>query len=61
VGVFELLTITDALRSLMQPAPDILRINIQSTADGLKPLLVDGLLKVAEKMTTMHEIAQLMS
>jgi hypothetical protein len=45
----------------MQPAPDILRINIQATADGLKPLLVDGLLKVAEKMTTMHEIAQLMS
>jgi type II secretory ATPase GspE/PulE/Tfp pilus assembly ATPase PilB-like protein len=61
VGVFELLTITDALRSLMQPAPDILRINIQATADGLKPLLVDGLLKVTEKMTTMHEIAQLMS
>ncbi len=59
IGVFELLTISDSMRSLMHASPDILRIKVQATADGLKPLVVDGLAKIAAGFTTMEEISTL--
>lgn len=60
IGVFELLSVSDSMRSLMQAAPDILRIKVQATADGFKPLIIDGLSKVAAGLTTLKEIAPLL-
>lgn len=60
IGVFELLIISDIMRSLMHSSPDILRIQVQASADGLRPLVVDGLAKVAAGVTTMEEISLLL-
>lgn len=60
IGVFELLIISDIMRSLMHTTPDILRIQVQASADGLRPLVVDSLAKVAAGMTTMEEVALLL-
>ncbi len=60
IGVFELLIVSDAMRSLMHTAPDILRIQVQASADGLKPLVIDGLSKVAVGLSTMEEVAALL-
>jgi type II secretory ATPase GspE/PulE/Tfp pilus assembly ATPase PilB-like protein len=61
LGIFELLTASDALRSLLHADLDILRIQIQAAADGLKPLGYDALLKVADGVTTMQEVASLLT
>lgn len=59
-GVFELLIISDALRTLMHTTPDILRIQVQAVADGLCPMIHDALRKVATGVTTTKEIAPLL-
>lgn len=60
VGVFELLIVSDTMRSLMHTAPDILRIQVQASADGLCPLVIDGLRKVVAGLTTMDEVSVLL-
>lgn len=60
IGIFELLPISDAMRALLHTNPDILRIQVQAAADGLKPLAHDALLKVAAGITSLQEIAALL-
>lgn len=56
-GIFELLVISDAMRSLMHPNPDLLRMHAQAALDGMHTLTYNGLLKVADGITTFDELA----
>jgi type II secretory ATPase GspE/PulE/Tfp pilus assembly ATPase PilB-like protein len=57
-GVFELLEVTPRLTELIarRAEPDALRA--QARADGMKPMLEDGVNKVAEGITTVDEIVR---
>jgi general secretion pathway protein E len=56
LGVYELLTLTDALRELVTKEPDIGKLRAQGIKDGMHPLRVAGAMKVAEGATTMEEV-----
>ncbi len=55
-GLYELLTVTDAARTLIHPALDAAGLRRQSLADGLRPLRLAGAMKVAEGLTTLDEV-----
>jgi general secretion pathway protein E len=55
-GLYELLTVTDAARSHIQPVPDTLKLRQQALHDGLRPLRLAGVMKVAEGLTTLEEV-----
>jgi general secretion pathway protein E len=55
-GLYELLVVSDALRELVshEPSPAVLRR--QAVADGLRPLRLAGVLRVAEGLTVLEEV-----
>jgi general secretion pathway protein E len=55
-GLYELLTVTDAARHCIQPQPDIDKLRRQAVKDGLRPLRLAGVMKVAEGVTTLEEV-----
>jgi general secretion pathway protein E len=55
-GLFELLTVSDAARSTIQPVCDEGKLRQQSLQDGLRPLRLAGAMKVAEGVTTLDEV-----
>ena len=55
-GLYELLTVTDAARACIQPVPDIDKLRRQAVKDGLRPLRLAGVMKVAEGLTTLEEV-----
>ncbi len=55
-GLYELLTLTDAARTAIHPVTDAARLRRQAVADGLRPLRLAGVMKVAEGLTTLDEV-----
>jgi len=55
-GVYEILSMTDALRDLISEAPDVAKLRACAMRDGMHPLRVAGALKVAMGMTTVEEV-----
>ncbi|UZG45501.1 GspE/PulE family protein [Caldimonas thermodepolymerans] len=55
-GLYELLTVSEALKALITPAPDLSRLRHQATQDGMRPLRLAGAMKVAEGVTTLEEV-----
>ena len=55
-GLYELLTVSDAARSHIQPVPDAAKLRQQALHDGLRPLRLAGAMKVAEGLTTLEEV-----
>ena len=55
-GLFELLSVTPAAVSCIQPAPDATRLRQQALQDGMRPLRLAGAMKVAEGLTTLQEV-----
>ena len=55
-GLYELLTVSDAARSHIQPIPDAAKLRQQALHDGLRPLRLAGAMKVAEGLTTLEEV-----
>jgi general secretion pathway protein E len=55
-GLYELLSMTEALQPAVHPVPDLARIRSLGTAEGLQPLRLAGMLKVAAGVTTMDEV-----
>ncbi|HWH82175.1 MAG TPA: GspE/PulE family protein, partial [Burkholderiaceae bacterium] len=55
-GLYELLTVTDAARSAIHPATDAPKLRRQAVADGLRPLRLAGLMKIAQGQTTLDEV-----
>ena len=56
VGLYELLNVNEAVQSCFQPALDAPRLRRQAVQDGLRPLRLSGVMKVAEGLTTVDEV-----
>ncbi len=56
VGLYELLPMTPAIRETMHPHVDMARLRQAAVQEGLKPLRLAGLMKVAEGVTTLEEV-----
>jgi general secretion pathway protein E len=55
-GLYELLSVSDAARSHIQPVADTSKLRQQALQDGLRPLRLAGAMKVAEGLTTIEEV-----
>jgi general secretion pathway protein E len=55
-GIYEMLTITPALRKLITPETDLARLTKQAFQDGMQPLVINGAEKVAAGLTTIEEL-----
>ncbi len=55
-GLYELLTINDAARATIHPEPNFSALRKQAVADGMRPLRLAGVMKVAEGLTTVDEV-----
>jgi general secretion pathway protein E len=55
-GLYELLTVSEALKELIHATPSIDGLRRQAVADGMRPLRLAGALRVAEGLTTLPEV-----
>lgn len=55
-GIYEMLTLTPAIRKLITPETDLLQLRQMATQAGLQPLMLNGAEKVAAGMTTVEEV-----
>jgi general secretion pathway protein E len=55
-GLYELLKVTDAANASIHPVPDATRLRQQAVKDGMRPLRLAGVMKVAEGVTTLDEV-----
>jgi general secretion pathway protein E len=56
MGLYELLTVSDAFKDKMNQAPSLDALRKQAVADGMRPLRLAGALRVAEGLTTVEEV-----
>ena len=55
-GLYELLSVNEAARQTIHPQPDFAALRKQAVADGMRPLRLAGIMKVAEGLTTVDEV-----
>ncbi|MDI1310289.1 MAG: GspE/PulE family protein [Methylotenera sp.] len=55
-GIYEMLTITPALRKLITSETNLADLTKQAYKDGMRPLVINGAEKIAEGMTTIEEL-----
>ncbi|MFT7227782.1 MAG: general secretion pathway protein E [Methylophilaceae bacterium] len=55
-GIYEMLTITPKLRKLITPNTDLAEIKKLAYQEGMQPLMLNGLEKVAAGLTTIEEV-----
>ncbi len=60
-GIFELLTMTSPMRSLIVKHPDFDAIQAQARKDGMKTLLQDALQKVKDGLITIDELVRVVA
>ncbi|RYF64942.1 MAG: type II/IV secretion system protein, partial [Comamonadaceae bacterium] len=56
MGLYELLTVTEAFKERVTQEPGIAHLRRQAVADGMRPLRLAGSLRVAEGLTTIEEV-----
>ena len=56
MGLYELLTVTDAFKEKVSKEPNIDALRRQAITEGMRPLRLAGALKVAEGLSTIDEI-----
>lgn len=56
MGLYELLTVSEAFKEQVTKEPAIPSLKRQAIADGMRPLRLAGALRVAEGLTTMEEV-----
>ncbi|MDR2129189.1 MAG: Flp pilus assembly complex ATPase component TadA [Burkholderiaceae bacterium] len=56
MGIYELLTISEAFRNLVHSESGLSALRRQAAADGMRPLRLAGALRAAEGITTMEEV-----
>ncbi|GKT22126.1 type II/IV secretion system protein [Acidovorax sp. SUPP3334] len=56
MGLYELLTVSEALKDRINQAPSIDMLRRQAVQDGMRPLRLAGALRVAEGTTTLEEV-----
>ena len=55
-GIYEMLTITPALRKLITAETDLAKLTKLAYQQGLQPLIINGAEKVAAGLTTIEEL-----
>ena len=58
VGIYEMLTVTPALRKQIHSESDVAGLRAQSVKDGMQPLRLSGARKVGAGLTTIEEIVK---
>jgi len=56
MGLYELLTVTEAFKEQVGRDPATPALKRQAIADGMRPLRLAGALRVAEGLTTLEEV-----
>ncbi|WP_431273862.1 GspE/PulE family protein [Variovorax ureilyticus] len=56
MGLYELLTVTEAFKGEVTKEPRMAPLRRQAVADGMRPLRLAGALRVAEGLTTIEEV-----
>ncbi|MET0210562.1 MAG: ATPase, T2SS/T4P/T4SS family [Burkholderiaceae bacterium] len=56
MGLYELLTISEAFKGLVNKEPNLFGLRRQAVTDGMRPLRLAGALRVAEGVTTIEEV-----
>ncbi len=56
MGLYELLTVSDAFKGQVTQTPDLGALRRQAVHDGMRPLRLAGALRVAEGLTTIEEV-----
>ncbi len=56
MGLYELLTVSEALKDRITQSPSIDALRRQAVQDGMRPLRLAGALRVAEGVTTLDEV-----
>jgi general secretion pathway protein E len=56
VGLYELLVLGDDARRAVHPANDMVALRRHAIQDGMRPLRLAGMMKVAEGHTTVDEV-----
>ncbi|HJS01875.1 MAG TPA: ATPase, T2SS/T4P/T4SS family [Variovorax sp.] len=56
MGLYELLTISEPFKTLVDKEPNVGALRHQAVADGMRPLRLAGALRVAEGLTTVDEV-----
>jgi len=56
MGLYELLSVTDAFKEKVMQEPNIASLRRQAVTDGMRPLRLAGALRVAEGHTTLEEV-----
>ena len=56
MGLYELLTVSEALKDKITQSPSIDQLRRQAVQDGMRPLRLAGALRVAEGVTTLDEV-----
>ena len=55
-ALYELMPITEPLKDAMHPTLDVAKLQRQAMVEGMRPLRLAGLMKVAEGLTTLDEV-----
>ena len=55
-GIYEMLTVSQALRRLIQPETDLMKLKALAIKEGMQPLMLNGAEKVAAGLTTIEEL-----
>ena len=58
IGLYEIMTLTPALRRLIHADSDDAKIREQAYREGMKPLRVSGATKIDSGMTTPEEVVK---
>jgi len=56
VGIYEMLSLSPAIRALLKPDGDVAAIRRQAYRDGMRPLRMNGAIKVSQGITTVEEV-----
>ena len=56
MGLYELLTVSEPFKALVDKEPNVMALRHQAVADGMRPLRLAGALRVAEGLTTVDEV-----
>lgn len=55
-GIYEMLTLTPAIRKLITPETDLIQLRQAATQAGMQPLMLNGAEKIAAGLTTVEEV-----
>jgi len=55
-ALYELMPLTEPLKEFIHPTLDVQKLNRQAMVEGMRPLRLAGLMKVADGVTTLDEI-----